>query len=323
MDNSSLDLVTLPTECFLCPRACGVNRAHGDRGFCGIGAELVVARAALHAWEEPPISGSSGSGTIFFSGCSLKCVYCQNAAIALGEAGSSVTPGEVADMCLSLQDAGALNINMVTASHVAPLVRASIKRARALGMNLPVVWNTSGYETVEAIHANTGFVDVYLSDFKYASPTLAEAYSHAADYPDVAMRALEAMVETAGEPAFDMFCDQKRMVSGVVVRHLMLPGALDDSKHVVKLLWERFGESLALSLMNQYTPVLAKQAQMGHAQSIQTLNHHPELATSVDDEDYERLLDYADSLGVPDYFWQQGGAAQESFIPAFDLTGVK
>ncbi|WP_080798468.1 radical SAM protein [Arabiibacter massiliensis] len=299
----------LPAVCDLCPRACGADRAAGERGACGADGRLVVARAALHFWEEPPISGSRGSGTVFFAFCPLRCVYCQNAVIAAGEAGAEVSVERLAEMFLELQAQGALNVNLVTPTHYAPEARAAVALARRQGLALPVVWNTSGYESVEAVRANAGTVDVYLTDFKYADAGLAARYSHAPDYPEVALAALAAMVEEAGEPAFDEVDGEPRLVRGVVVRHLMLPGALEDSKRVVRLVHERFGGAVLLSLMNQYTPVRA-------------FPDSPELERRVSYEDYGRLLDYADELGIEDYFWQEGGAAEESFIPPFDLTGV-
>ena len=308
--------------CDLCPRACGVDRAAGERGSCGADDRLVVARAALHFWEEPPISGERGSGTVFFAHCPLRCVYCQNAVIAAGDAGAQVSVERLAAMCVELQEQGALNINFVTPTHYAVEARAAVARARARGLTLPVVWNTSGYETVEAVRANAGTVDAYLTDFKYADGALARRYSHAPDYPAVALRALEAMVEEAGEPTFDEVDGAPRLTGGVVVRHLMLPDALEDSQRVVRLVHERFGSSVLLSLMNQYTPVLADAAAAGDERAAATLRRCPELVCRVPDTDYERLLDYADSLGIEDYFWQEGGAAEESFIPPFDLTGV-
>ena len=184
--------------CKLCPRACGVDRAANERGVCGAQGQLVVARAALHMWEEPPISGSRGSGTVFFSNCPLRCVYCQNQMIATGCAGVPVTVDDVADMCLDLQQQGAMNVNFVTPTHYAPHIRAAVARARARGLTLPVVWNTSGYETVQAVRDNMGTVDVYLTDFKYCSSSLARRYSAAPDYPEVAMAALEEMVRCVG-----------------------------------------------------------------------------------------------------------------------------
>ncbi|OUO88026.1 radical SAM protein [Gordonibacter sp. An230] len=310
------------SKCDLCPRRCGADRAAGERGVCGAGRELVVARAALHFWEEPPISGKRGSGAVFFAHCPLRCVYCQNAPIAVGEAGAEVGVERLSEMLLELAAQGALNVNLVTPTHYAVEVRAAVAAARAGGLALPVVWNTSGYETVEAVRANAGTVDVYLSDFKYADNALAVCYSHASDYPEVALRALEAMVDEVGSPSFDEVDGMSRLVRGVVVRHLMLPGALEDSKRVVRLVHERFGDEVLLSLMNQYTPVLADAAAAGDGRAAAALRRSPELALRVPDEDYERLLDYADALGVEDYFWQEGGAAEESFIPPFDLTGV-
>ena len=268
-------LYALPLSCELCPRRCGVDRAAGERGVCGAAGEVLVARAALHFWEEPPISGEDGSGTIFFSGCPLRCVYCQNASIALGEAARAITVERLAAIMGELEAAGALNINCVTPTHFAPQIRAAVALAREQGMALPVLWNTGGYETVEAVRGNVGFVDAYLTDFKYADAALAARYSHAADYPEVALAALQTMVEVVGAPCYDEFRGQERLVSGVVVRHLMLPGALDNSKAVVRLLHERFGSDVRLSLMNQYTPVIAQAAAAGDRRAAAALAASP------------------------------------------------
>ncbi len=318
----STNCEVVPHACVLCPRACGANRAAGQRGVCGADDQLMVARAALHFWEEPPLSGRRGSGAIFFSHCSLGCIYCQNATIAAGKVGLSVSIERLVKMCLELQDQGALNINLVTPTHYAPHARAAIALARQQGLKLPVVWNTSGYETVQAIHENVGTVDVYLTDFKYANENLAQRYSQAPDYPQVALAALEAMVACVGNPVFDEVDGAPRLVRGVVVRHLMLPGALQDSCRIVRLVHEHFGNTVVLSLMNQYTPVLVDAAETGDASAAAALLRCPELACRVANEDYERLLDFADSLGIEHYYWQEGEAAQESFIPPFDLTGV-
>lgn len=309
-------------RCELCPRACGADRAAGERGVCGADGRLLVARAALHFWEEPPISGEGGSGTIFFSGCPVRCVYCQNADIALGEHAREISVERLAAIMGELEAAGALNINCVTPTHYAPQIREAVALARAAGLALPVLWNTSGYETVRAVRDNAGFVDAYLTDFKYADAELAQRYSCAPDYPEVALAVLGAMVEMAGAPRYDEYRGQERLVSGVIVRHLMLPGALENSKAVVRLLHERFGSAIRLSLMNQYTPVIARAAGAGSSRAARALAACPELADTVPDAEYEQLLDYADALGVEDYFWQEGGAAEESFIPAFDFTGV-
>lgn len=322
-DPEPSELSLLPSSCELCPRRCGADRRAGQRGACGADDALVVARAALHFWEEPPISGEAGSGTVFFSGCPLRCAYCQNEPIAAGRAGAAVSVDRLARICLELQAQGALNINFVTPTHYAPQAREAVRRARGDGLELPIVWNASGYETVEAVRANAGTVDVYLTDFKYASAGLAARYSKAPDYPEVALAALDEMAAQVGEPRYDEVGGMPRMTRGVVVRHLMLPGALNDSKRAVRLLHERYGGSVRLSLMNQYTPVLADAARAGDMRAARILESCPELARRVSDDDYERLLDYADELGVQDYFWQEGGAAEESFIPPFDLTGVE
>ena len=311
-----------PQKCELCPRRCGVNRASGEVGVCGAGSDLVVARAALHFWEEPPISGESGSGTVFFAHCPLHCSYCQNTVIAHGDMGRAVDVDRLAQMCLELQAQGALNVNCVTPTHYAPFAREAVRVARAAGLTLPIVWNTSGYETVEAIQDNANIVDVYLTDFKYADAALGLRYSHVPDYPQRALEALDEMVRAVGEPRYDEYAGQERMIGGVVVRHLVLPGCLGDSKRIVRLLHERYGSKVRLSLMNQYTPVLATAADAGDAKALRVLEACPELAQSVPVEQYEELLGYADALGVEDYFWQEGGACEESFIPAFDCTGV-
>lgn len=276
-----------------------------------------IARVGLHEWEEPPISGSAGSGTIFFAGCSLSCIYCQNARISRQECGRPYTVEELARACLDLQEAGAMNVNMVTPTHFAPSVQQGIARARRSGLHLPVVWNTSGYESASAIAALLGSVDVYLTDFKYADAQLASQLSNAPDYPEVALAAIAAMVEQVGRPAYDRFDGEQRMVRGVIVRHLVLPGYAAASCDAVRLVHEAFGDAVRLSIMNQYTPLLATAAQQGDAPAARCLERFPELGRSLSPEEYESVLDFADELGVQDYFWQQGAAASESFIPDF------
>lgn len=283
------------------------------RGVCGASARVRIARAALHFWEEPCISGESGSGTVFFSYCPLRCVYCQNRDIAIGDAGTEVSVRRLARIYLELAAQGARNVNLVTPTHYAPAVVESVALARTAGLELPVVYNTSGYETVEAIGLLAGTVDVYLTDFKYADAQTARRYSNAPDYPEVALAALDAMVAQVGHPVFEEASDgdePPRILRGVVVRHLLLPGRLEESKRVVRILHERYGDAVLLSLMNQYTP-------------LRRFERYPELNETVPAGDYEALLDYADELGVEDYYWQEGGADSESFIPPFDQTGVE
>ncbi len=318
--------MVIPTNCNLCPRKCGANRAAGVRGFCGADGTLRVARAALHEWEEPPISAKAGSGTVFFSNCPLRCVYCQNIDISQGGFGIDITAERLAEIFIELQAQDAANINLVTATQYLPWIVPALKQARERGLALPIVWNTSGYETVETITALEGFVDIYLTDFKYGktvrdsagaamrysqvpedSTSAATRYSQAPDYFEVATAALDAMCAQVGAPIVN---DDGVMQRGVIVRHLLLPGQLDNSKAVMKFLWERLGNTVLYSVMNQYTP-------LQHFASFAELNE------KTPDEDYHALLDFMDALGMDDYFWQEGGAAQESFIPPFDSTGVK
>lgn len=305
--------------CRLCPHRCGVDRTAGARGVCGAYDAMRVSRAALHFWEEPPISGEAGSGTIFFAHCTLGCAYCQNATISRRdtEAGRVASVDEVARMCLDLERQGAMNVNLVTPTHYAPLVREAVCLARERGMRLPVVWNTSGYETVSAVRDNEGIVDVYLTDFKYADGALARELSGVRDYPMVALAALDEMVRLVGEPTYDDVGGMERMTRGVIVRHMLIPGHGDDSREAIRLLCERYGDAVRLSIMNQYTPVVARAAEAGDASAQAVLARHPELGERVSDEEYERLLCYADALGAEDYFWQAGDTCQESFIPDF------
>ena len=304
----------LPRSCTWCPRACGANRYEGTAGACGANDTVQIARAALHFWEEPPLSGTSGSGAIFFSGCSLRCCFCQNATISRLQTGKSVSPVRLEEIFFELREQGALNINLVTPSHYAPLIAWVAHLARIRGFDLPFVWNTSSYESPETLQEIAPVVNVFLADFKYASSVLAQQFSQAPDYVSVALRALDVMVESAGAPQFDEYRGQQRMTQGVVVRHLLLPGQVSDSCAVVELLHKRYGSRVMLSLMNQYTPVM-------NPESAQA-KKFPELLRCPSVQEYESLLDYADSLGIEDYFWQEGGAVSESFIPAFDFTGV-
>ena len=299
------------TECRLCPRGCAVDRtAPGPRGVCGQGDEVRVARAALHYWEEPPISGEAGSGAIFFSGCPLRCVFCQNHRISSEGFGRAVSVPRLAMMMLELQGQGALNVNLVTALHFAPQVARAVALARDAGLSIPVLCNTSGYERPELVSALDGVVDVWLADFKYASPDLAARYSRARDYPRVAAAALSQMVAQVEARGGRRLAPDGTMLQGVVVRHLVMPGASGDSVAVLDRVWEIGGNRVDLSVMNQYTPNAACRAR------------GDELSRTVTDAEYERVLDHADDLGFERMWWQQGGTVSESFVPEFDDTGV-
>ena len=295
--------------CTLCPRNCRADRAAGQRGYCGVaGTKIKCARAALHMWEEPCISGKQGSGTVFFSGCPLRCVYCQNRDIARAEAGKDITPERLAEIFLELQEKGAANINLVTPTHYTPEIVWAVRRARALGLQLPIVYNCGGYEKVETLQMLEGIVDIYLTDFKYMETETAARYSHAPDYPQTAQMALKEMVRQMGgkEAVFDAGGMMKK---GVIVRHLLLPGHLKNAKAVVEYVYKTYGNQVYVSLMNQYTP-------------LPGMEKWPELNRKVTKREYERLVDFAIGLGVECGFIQEGETAEESFIPAFDCEGV-
>ena len=295
--------------CELCPRRCGAARAAGKTGVCGAGSALKLARAALHFWEEPPISGEAGSGTVFFSGCPLKCVYCQNHEISTGNFGIEVPEERLVEIMLELQDQGALNINLVTATHYAHLLPDALAEARARGLTIPIVYNTSGYERIEAVRELGGLVDIWLTDFKYADAGLGRELSHIPDYPEVAEAALAEMVAAVARRGGRGARADGTWTRGIIVRHLVLPGHADDSCRVLDAIWRVAGD-VPISVMNQYTPNAAMRAAGG------------ELARAVTEEEYERVLDHADDLGFSQMFWQEGGAVDESFTPPFDTTGV-
>lgn len=295
--------------CELCPRRCRADRAAGERGVCGATDTLRLARAALHFWEEPPISSEAGSGTVFFSGCPLKCVYCQNHEISTGNFGIDVSPERLAQIMLELQDQGALNINLVTATHYAHLLPEAIVTARAQGLAIPIVYNTSGYERVEAVRELDDLVDIWLTDFKYADAGLGRALSHVPDYPSVAQGALIEMARQLERHGGGAARADGTWTRGIIVRHLVLPGHAEDSCRVLDLIWDAVGD-VPISVMNQYTPNAAMRAAGG------------ELARAVTREEYECVLDHADDLGFTQMFWQEGGAVDESFTPPFDTTGV-
>lgn len=294
-------------DCTLCPRCCHANRLDGQRGYCGQTAEIMAARAALHMWEEPCISGREGSGTVFFSGCCLRCVFCQNHNIALGRSGRSITMERLAEIFLELQDKGANNINLVTPTHFVPQIRDALMRSRQQGLVIPIVYNTGSYEHVETLKLLDGLVDIYLPDCKYMSPELSRAYSNAPDYFDRASAAIDEMFRQTGSPVFHP--DTGMLQKGMIVRHLLLPGQVRDSKKIIRYLHTTYGNDIYISIMNQYTP-------LAH------ISHIPELNRKVTEEEYERVISFALRLGVEKGFLQEGEAASESFIPEFDGEGI-
>lgn len=296
----------LYSNCTLCPRKCGIDRNAGKRGYCTQSSSLMLARASLHAWEEPCISGERGSGTVFFCGCPLHCVYCQNDAISKGQTGKERDVDRLCEIYYSLAEQGAHNINLVTPTHFLVHVVNAIEKVKSKGFPLPFVYNTSGYERVESLRMLDGLIDIYLPDFKYSDSALAERYSHAPDYVDVAKEALSEMVRQCPEPCFD---GQGMMTRGVVVRHLMLPSHYKNSKEAVEYLYKTYGDSIYISIMSQYTPV-------------RDFEDYQELNRRVGRALYERLVDYAISLGVENAFIQESASATKSFIPQFDCSGI-
>ena len=318
--------------CELCPRGCGARRAAGESSVCGASGTLKVARAALHFWEEPPISGERGSGTIFFSHCPLKCVFCQNREISTDGFGIEVQPARLAEMMLELQDQGANNINLVTATHYAHLLPQAVSKARERGLTVPIVYNTSGYERVEAVRELGDIVDVWLTDYKYASSDLARRLSAVPDYPEVASEALKAMVSAVERRGGMLFASDAAhaeaqgsghnarrglgqpeagcLLRGVIVRVLVLPGEVEDACCVLDRIWDAVGD-VPISVMNQYTPNAAMRASGG------------QLARGITEDEYEAVLDHADDLGFSTMYWQEGGTVDESFTPPFDTTGVR
>lgn len=293
-------------NCLLCPRKCGINRAAGQTGVCGVSAEIKVARAALHYWEEPCISGKRGSGAVFFSGCSLHCVFCQNREISDGKEGKVISKERLSDIFMELADKGANNINLVTPGQYIPDIVWAVNDAKSRGMKLPIIYNTSGYENVTELKLLEGIVDVYLPDFKYMDSTLSARYSRAKDYPSVAKQALSEMVRQQPDVVID---DATGLIqNGVIVRQLLLPGHVNDAKAVLKYLYDTYHDHVYISMMSQFTPI--------------ALKDYPEINRTVTKREYERLVNYALEIGITNAFIQEGDVAKDSFIPAFDCEGV-
>ncbi len=290
----------LLNNCNLCPKNCGVNRNRGELGFCRAGNKLKIAKYYLHQWEEEPITGKNGSGTIFFSNCNLKCIFCQNYYISTEGNGRKVTTEEFTNMCLELQDRGATNINLVTPTHYVPLIIDGLKLAKEKGLKIPIVYNTSSYENVSTIKLLEGLVDIYLPDLKYYSDEYAIKYSKVKDYFKYASLAIEEMYKQVGKCTFDKKGNLKK---GVIVRHLLLPGMEEDSKKILKYLYDTYKDNIYISIMNQYTP-------------IKELKYN-ELNHKIESRVYDEIIDYAWNIGIRNAYTQEEGTQSESFIPDF------
>lgn len=290
-------------ECNLCARACKVNRALGEIGYCRASTDVRVARAALHQWEEPIISGTRGSGTIFFCGCSLGCIYCQNKEISRGENGKKVSIDRLSAIMTELEDKGAHNINLVTPTHYAPSIIEAVGKARAGGLSIPIAYNTSSYDSKETIESLNGSVDIYLADLKYHLSVTAKKYSAAENYTEAAKAAIEKMVLQRGKVRLD----GGLLSSGVIVRILLLPGHLAEAKLSCSYLLDKYGDDIYVSLMSQYTPMPDMPAPLNRR---------------VTGREYEELCEYALKKGLKNGFMQEKCSAEETFIPSFDCTGV-
>ena len=292
--------MSLYSACRLCARKCEVDRTRGEIGFCRSSDKMKITRAALHFWEEPIISGECGSGTVFFSGCSLGCVYCQNARISRSSVGDEYTPETLAQQLLRLQEEGAHNINFVTPTHFAPSIVKTVKLARASGLTVPIVYNTGSYDTVDTVRMLDGLVDVYLPDLKYYRNETAKRLSYAEDYPSVARLAIAEMMRQKPMPVIE----RGIMRSGVIARILLLPSHVAEAKLSVKYLYETYGNSIYISLMNQYTPMPGMKSPLNR---------------TVTNAEYSELVRYAEKIGVVNAFVQEGGTQSESFIPEFNV----
>ena len=286
----------LHMKCYLCPRGCGAQRDKGEKGYCGAGSLPKVARAAAHYWEEPCISGDKGSGTVFFSGCNLRCVYCQNREISFNLKGRELDAKDLRELFLGLCDTGVHNINLVTPTPYINIIAEALEEP----LPIPVVYNCGGYESVEALRLLDGKIDIYLPDVKYMSKQLAKELSGAEDYPARAIEAINEMHRQRGDYRLDA---DGMLVSGVIVRHLVLPGQLDNSKDVLDWYKSRFkrGEAM-LSLMSQYTP-----------------NGFGGIDRQLEKDEYSEVVDYLYQLGIKDGYVQDISAAATGYVPVFDM----
>ncbi|WP_125154130.1 radical SAM protein [Clostridium rectalis] len=294
-------------ECTLCPKNCKTNRLNNNLGVCKSGNNVKISLVSLHQWEEPCISGTKGSGTIFFSNCNLSCVFCQNHFISQESNGKEISIKRLSQIFMEQQQREAHNINLVTPTHYVPQIIEALKLAKQNGLTIPIVYNTNSYENIETLKSLRGYVDIYLPDLKYFSNKYSEKYSNAKDYFKYASLAIKEMVDQIGPPVFDN--ESGLMKRGVIIRHMMLPGLLFDSKKIVDFIYNTFGNSVYLSIMNQYTP-------------LNKSNLFPEINMPLSKKHYDSLINYCISLGIENAFIQEDGTVNESFIPNFDFKGV-
>ena len=291
-------------NCCLCPRKCGINR-YEQKGYCGANNKLKIAHYSLHMWEEPVISGDTGSGTIFFSNCNMKCMYCQNKKISLDGYGKYTSLKRLEEIMLELQERKANNINLVTPTHYVPQISKVLKKIKNKTLNIPIVYNTSSYENIGTLMMMNKLVDIYLADLKYFDDELALKYSLCTNYFETATMALDEMYRQVGCIELN---DDGLLKKGLIVRVLILPGHIEDAKNIIKYLYKTFGDNIIISIMNQYTPV--------------NKCKYDNLNRKVTDEEYNEVIDYAAELGIFNAFVQEGDAALESFIPNFNKNNI-
>ncbi|BDR80756.1 radical SAM protein [Clostridium tetani] len=294
-------------QCRLCPRECNVNRLEGEIGYCGASNKLTISRADLHFWEEPCVSGKNGSGTVFFSNCNLKCVFCQNHCISQENLGVEISIERLSEIFLELQKKGANNINLVTPTHYVPEIIEALKLSKSNGLSIPILYNSNGYDSLNTLKALAGYIDVYLPDLKYYNSKYSLRYSMAKDYFEKASIAIEEMYRQVGKPIFDENSIIKR---GVIIRHLMLPGLLFDSKKIIDFIYKSFGNNVYISIMNQYTPMFKA-------------SDYAEINRRLNEKHYDTLINYALDLGIKNAFIQENGSSSEEFVPDFkNFIGV-
>lgn len=305
--SKEFNYLTMLDECTLCHRNCKVNRNDNKVGFCNASNKIKIARAALHHWEEPPISKDHGSGTVFFSYCNFNCVFCQNHEISQEYNGMEVSIERLSEIFLDLQKQGANNINLVTPTHYVPQIIEALKISKLNGLNIPILYNTNSYDSIETIRSLNGYIDVYLPDFKYFNDKYAFKYSNAKDYASNALEVIDEMLNQVGTPKFN---SKNCITKGVIVRHLMLPGLLFDSKKIIDLLYDRYKHNIYISLMNQYIPMFRA-------------CNYPEINKPLNPKHYDSLVNYALELGIKNGFIQDEGSNTSDFIPRFNLEGVE
>lgn len=297
--------MSLSNKCNLCPRNCNVDR-NNSLGFCKANNKIKVARCALHYYEEPSISGKQGSGAVFFSNCNLKCCFCQNYNISTKQKGIEISIDRLSEIFIELQEKGANNINLVTPTMYINQIKDAIVKAKNKGLKIPIIYNSSGYEKTESLKLLDGLIDIYMPDFKYYSNRSSFKYSKCKDYVENTKEAIDEMYRQVGKNKFN---EDDIMIKGLIVRHLLLPGLIEETKEILKYLYNKYKNNIYISIMNQYTP-------------LENVKNYPEINRKITQEEYDDVINYAIELGIENAYIQEDGTQSDSFIPEFDYTGV-